>query len=61
MVCVKEYHRANEIYSPGEFTRAVRNLKDKSLKVLLTEDDLSYVLEMFKDHGDEEVEVADEY
>lgn len=52
MVCGKEDHIANQRHSPDEVTKAVRRLKEKSVRVMLTEEDLAFVSEMFATDND---------
>lgn len=42
MVRRKEDHISNQKHSTDEVTRAVRKLKEKEVKVMLTEEDLDF-------------------
>lgn len=50
MICRKEDHISNQKLSPDEVTRAVRKLEEKKVKVMLTEEDIDLVSEMFENH-----------
>lgn len=54
MVCGRDDHRANQVHSKEQVQEAVRRLKEKQQMVMLTEEDLSYITEMFENDSDNE-------